>query len=249
MTTQRTIALFASTLGLATLSAAADLTLYDSQGFEFPAFSVGSVDAQNGWSTTNGNVPIVTNTIARSGEQSLFFASDPENNVTITETRIDHANNPQNPVVLMSFDVLMTQPGAGQQIGALFLDLSNQASGGNDSLNRIGNFAFTGPDGAAGGHDTGIVRLEYSQWSSIQIRVDLENRATTYTVDGSDPIDVPWSFPDIGNQYFGGFFFTPINTHAFGGQFAIDNLIVTAVPAPSSLALLGFAAIGARCRR
>lgn len=207
-----------------------------STGFEAPAFSLGSIDGQDGWYPWIV-APVIQTATVHSGSQAAGIDGFGE---------ADHDTNVPVSGQMFSLQCDFMHTGNANNQSGIFLSgdtgfIAQLVSGNSDSGNSwffLGGFA-------SANHESGV-SLADGQWHHLNLILDIAAQSITGYADdhylGSLAMDtVP--FPTAITLF--GFY-----QYAEGdAQSYFDNFSFEAVPAPGAAAILGLAGVMAGRRR
>lgn len=233
-------------------SASAQVTIYDSGGFE--GYSLGALNGQDGWGTSSfmaGNMPGGSGTadiVTGAGEQTLGNQS--------LRLHVDDVVGDTINIDLPFADLVA----AGYTEVTASMDIYRENDGWNSNLWYWG----------AGNNPTYGLQWDASG-SATTLPVGFGGAGTATVLDGWATLSVTWNFvtgdaigdynglhtvlandPTSYNE-FNGWHMHLIRENADPGRGAetlwIDNLTVTAIPEPATLALFGIGALAMLRRR
>lgn len=246
---------FAIILALATLGVVANAQVVFQTGFEAPAFSVGPINTQNGFTTFNANAsgPIISTANPKSGSQHLRLPDNP----ALANGTLSGAFSPvfaggTGPQIVTRASYFIPT----NDVGGADYDFIAQSVGQSQLAFRL-KFEFLGTvvvvddlDGAGSGvatfEDTGFA-FATGQWNNIEVVTDYTTLTHTYKINGTTiytgnfinqtntSIDQVIMFSDLFH-----------NPGVVGGD--VDDVSVTVVPEPATMLALG-GAVAAFMRR
>ncbi|MEM8947287.1 MAG: PEP-CTERM sorting domain-containing protein [Planctomycetota bacterium] len=229
-------AIFAPTL------ACAEVVLY-STGYEPPAYAVGPLAGQDDWT---GFSSAVTADFSRSGSQSLVF----DLNANFSFNQRPEAFSTSAPTVTMRQAVYIERPDVNAEVLSNFFirpflplgENPNDVDGG-EFLGQVVVKAGDSPSGLvavleAGAGDLGIVPVALDEWFVLELVLDLDTQSQEAYIDGQFLASAPFAnpaseFSNVENLVIG-----KDNHIVF-----LDDLSITAVPEPGSVALLGLGSL------
>ena len=200
--------------------------LYDSDGFEKPAFAVGTVAGQNGWTVAAGNPSFLTieGSLVYQGSQALFLQNLPGVRVLARYTL------PSAQSTDFWADVYIRPP-AVSDIGANF-SLNVRDSGG--VIQSSVSFSSAGVAGSP-----------YNQldWNRITIFYDFEGAGNKYYVYLNNALITPTGLAFSGaNLRLFDFDWTANASATTSGGGYVDNFVIqttSPIPEPGVVVLLG----------
>jgi hypothetical protein len=227
-------------------------TLFDSQGFEAPAYSLGNLNGQNGWTTDGSGLATVQNSVVKSGAQAVAVSGN------VTDWHYPFLGYAPSPgeIVRVSSDIQRGSSAAPAKNFGFFLDAYTSSivrfaraglgvSGGSPALLAT----YTGGSGVA----TYIVEsgLAWDTWYNIQMDFDFTAKTYDLYLDGALKGDnlpfVSSTAADLGDVDLQQSYTTGATDVGY-----FDNYVVmTVIPEPTSasLLLLGVAGLMLHRRR
>lgn len=265
------VSLMAAAVWASVPSAARGDVLY-ATGFEPPAFAAGPLDGQGGFvvaPTSNPDPFTVTTTGPYSGAQdvavsgaSLTGAPDFVQSTAALTLNYD-AIAAGRPVVTIEAHVLLNGPstntggGTGDDLASINLEALTGSF--NPSTFAGYDSTYLSSDGQAYGFTTGYfphsATVTLGQYHDLMLILDFAARTATFAVDGStlgtaafDPADTSDVLSAVQFTMYSYVIPGTVDPAAYTAR--IDDLMITAVPEPSSLVLatagLGLAGLVAR---
>lgn len=231
------------TLLTTTVAMANPVTLY-ATSYESPEYSVGALNGQAGWFNSFDIDPTVDSSLARTGSQSLRVQQS--------------ANQPPFGLTFQAGPYTTALP----QISVEHSIYLAGATGWNPPSTFLSPMALIGDngfitqlpvrDGTRVQFGTTNFAISTDTWIDLKLVLDFSTQTVSAFVDGNSLGTLP--FENAATQLssielFHIFDNTSFNSPGPSNSFFLDDLKVTAIPAPSSLALLACAPLLARRRR
>jgi hypothetical protein len=207
-------------------------------GFESPAFSLGGINGQDGWSTFNTPAAsTVQNTVAASGTQALRVDGTPTG-----QHGAYYSTGTGATSLLLSADILLSS--ASDQSGWQFAGLGPGLAG------FVGGFDITGTtiQAITAGFPV-IGTLARDVWNHFDLYFDFDLQQTTIVLNGSTLASGLAFCGDNGPcaganvAALGTIIFDSFGSGLDAGY--MDNFSLSTVPEPGTLALVGAALLGA----
>lgn len=246
------ISILAVGLAAASLGGSASaVTLYDSNGFESPTFTLGALPGQNGWtggSAGGGAVPqVVTAPDPVIGQQAVrLYVGDKQGDGSSMDHAIPAINNVAGWVVTVSYDVYRPAPATdklAQNLWWWWWDAGEPTYG----LQWDQSGGLTLPNGWNPG--AGQAATVFNRYANVKMVWDFtQMKAYSWydgtIVDNGIPITnitklTGWTI-SLGHD---------AGTGTGESLAYIDNFSITAVPEPASLALLALGGLAVIRRR
>ncbi|MCA0362342.1 MAG: PEP-CTERM sorting domain-containing protein [Armatimonadetes bacterium] len=236
---------------LAVLAVGAQAQVY-STSFEAPTFSVGDLNGQDGWSSTNSGTPTwtISGDRAKTGTQSVKWsdAGVPSTSSFAWRDVSSFATNPV-PGLTASFSVFIEQnSAASRRFGFdVFYDSSDWTRLVIDK--NTGIFANTNIGSGTLSQVGTLGTAAAGRWVDISVSINFVTRAVSAKVDGIN-IAMP-SLSAATTQASDIDLFRGLNNPLSGetGLAYFDDVTYEAVPEPTTMALLALGAVVANRRR
>ncbi len=225
--------------------------LFDSQGFEAPTYTLGSLPGQNGWLLDN-NPPgpfTVQNTVVRSGSQAVrATGGGTGTNWTFPDISYTPA---AGEIISVRADLARTV-GSTASFGYL-LDIYSPA--GRIARAGLGTNAGTivpvlttlNTAGAPATFLASNATYAANQWVNFEILLNFATQSYDLNIDG---ISIATNLPFVGAGASLADADFQVSTAATANDVGyLDNYIVETIPTPGALALLGLGGLAARRRR
>jgi hypothetical protein len=242
--------LFAAALAVFAVGAQAQVY---STSFEAPTFSVGDLEGQDGWTTTNTAQPTwtVSTDRAKTGTQSVKWSDAGVTTGTSSFAWRDVSSFATNPVPALnaSFSVFIEQnSAASRRFGFdVFYDTGDWTRLVIDK--NTGVFANTNIGSSTLSQVGTLGTAAAGRWVDISVSIDFVTRAVSAKVDGIN-IAMP-SLSAATTEATDIDLFRGLNNPVTGdtGLAYFDDVTYQAVPEPATMALLALGAVVANRRR
>jgi hypothetical protein len=215
---------------LAAASVAQAVTVY-STGFENPPYTTGTLTGQDGWVPIGFVAADVQTTVVASGNQAAQFGPEAVYSRSV-------ASLTANQIVTFEFDTRYA--GTGEQIG---ITLYGDAGYIFNAQISNGGFAFTN---SALNQSIFASGATAGTWHNMKAVLDFPAATITGYVNGN--LVGTLSMPNAATTTTLASFVVA-NDFQNGVQAYFDNLVISTVPEPTSLGLLGLATVGLMARR
>lgn len=225
-----------------------------STSYEPSTYQVGALVGQDSW-TGFGDPAQITSDRSMTGAQSVLF--DLNTNFSFNQRTGSYSTSA--PILTMRQAIYIERPDSGAEILENFFIRPFLANG--DNPNNVNGGDFVGQvvviDGIsssglvasleAGNGDLGLVPVELDEWFVLEHVINLETQTQEAFLNGQ--LFATSAFANPANSLSGGenLVIGKDNHNVF-----LDDLSVTSVPEPGSIAMLGFcsfAILGRRSRR
>lgn len=237
---------------LAVFAVGAQAQVY-STSFESPTFSVGNLEGQDGWSTTNTTQPTWTVSAdrAKTGTQSVKWSDAGVTTGTSSFAWRDVSSFATNPVPALnaSFSVFIEQnSAASRRFGFdVFYNTSDRSRLVIDK--NTGVFANTAIGSTTLSQLGTLSTASAGRWVDISVSINFVTKAVSATVDG-----INIALPSLGASTTEATdidLFRGLNSPLSGetGLAYFDDVTYQAVPEPTTMALLALGAVVANRRR
>lgn len=233
--------LVALLLGLAVSNAptwASAEVLY-STSYEAPDYSVGAVSGQDGWDNSFGFDPVVTSGFGRTGSQSLEVRQ-PAGKDPFGLTFRTGPYSTAAPMVSVEHSIYLDGPDGWASPSTFLSPMALIGENGfvSQLAVRDGNRIEFGGE---------VVGIETSSWIGLNMVLNFQTQTSSAFVNGTFLGSEDFANPAAELtqvEIFTIFDNTNFNAPGPSSSFFLDDLSITAVPEPSSVGILAFAAVG-----
>jgi hypothetical protein len=240
------LATTALVLALATGMAYATTTVYDSQGFESPAFTTGALDGQGGFtggSANGGTAPVVTTTPnpTAGGQAVQLVVGDTQGDASSIDFEFAPVTVDSGTIVTVSFDIFRNAPATdklAQNLWWWWNDAGTPTYGLQWDAGSVLPFGFDGQAKSA--------PSVFGQFANLTQVWDFTTGKATSFYNGQ-AVDTNFGMSGITKLSGWGFNFAHESDTGTGADTAyIDNFKITIeqVPEPGSMLALGSGLVG-----
>ena len=239
----KSIILTVAMLLLSTQCVSAETVLFDSQGFE--NYALGTMtDGQEGWAFTSPlNLQLEVEDLDDGTYENVMRFHNTASSAAASQVFAGQTSG----LLTISFDMKASSVTTGRTLVLEVGDHNNLVMGNSSS----GLAAYIG-----WGVSSGKIRYLHpvnswqdlmdidTDWHHVDVILDLDNKNFDFNLDGggAELVDAPWWSSTLDAAV------TPINEAMFTAygnantpDFMVDNLVISQVPEPSTLVLLGVA--------
>ena len=211
--------------------------IYDSNGFESPTFSVGTISGQNGWTAPVGNASslLIENSVAYAGTQALYLQNSGAR---------DLARKTLSSAQTADFwsDVYILPP----SISDIQSNFSLNFRDSTGTIRAYVSFTALGVLTSSGGT---VANSTYNQgaWNRLSVFFDFDGGGNKYYIYLNGTLKTPTGFTFAGSnlQTFD-FDWTSTSSAPTTGGGYVDNFVLqttSPIPEPANLALVGCAGL------
>jgi len=229
------------------------VTLFESQGFEAPAYGLGSLTGQNGWTSQGTAVATVQNSVVASGSQAVSLSG--------TATTWHWPSVGYTPasgeLIRVNADIRRGSSAATAKNFGYFIDVYDNTAGSR--IGRVGiannagslvGIATTKDAGGIAGNYILQSGMQWDTWYNFKMELDFTGQVFDLLIDGTVVgADLPFliTATDFGDADL----MLSYTTGATDGGYFDNYSVITVIPEPSSgaLFLLGLAGFALRRRQ
>ena len=226
-------------------------TLFDSQGFEAPAYSLGSLTGQNGWTSQGTAAATVQNAVVASGSQAVSLAG------TATTWHWPSVGYTPAPgeIIRVNTDIRRESSVASAKNFGYFVDVYDNTAGlrigrvgiANNAGSLVG-IATTKNAGGTTGNYIFQSGMQWDTWYNFKMDLDFSSQTFDLLIDGTMVgADLPFL---VAATDFGDADLMLSYTSGATDVGYFDNYsVLTVIPEPSCAALLLLGVAGLALRR
>lgn len=245
-------------VALAIVAHAAHADTLLSADFESPAYSVGTIYNQQGWTndTVDDGYTTVTNNRSFAGSNSLLLTSDDVDYSAAWKTFSYRASTSPASAKTLVMETQIWVDGSDETFAGLDVYSSTGSFGAGAYITGAGDLLVAGRDGASTSYElytlTGAPVATLNGWNRLSVTLDFSGASTVYTV-GLNGTSVDLADYDLHTAFTAAT--TIIEADAYiqndgaAGTAYFDNMRVESVPEPASMAALGLGAAALLRRR